>query len=171
MTKLRLLVVSALATSGLLVAPASRAGDEVGVPKDAPVFKVTLPDGWEAKDAITGISPELNNRKGLYVDFKKLSGADEKAVEAVAKERVAFDKDIKTDEPVAALPEQVAGNKAYQIKMSSVSMPPERDFYQVIGFSVDGKTYYAATFHGMEAVVKAGSEDIAAILASIASAK
>jgi uncharacterized ParB-like nuclease family protein len=41
----------------------------------------------------------------------------------------------------------------------------------VVGFSVDGKTYYAATFHGMEAVVKAGSEDIAAILASIAAAK
>lgn len=147
----------------------------MGVPKDAPAFKVTLPDGWETKDALSGISPELNNRKGLYVDFKKLSAADEKAAmtatEAVAKDRVAYDKEVKTDEPIAALPEQVAGNKAYQVKMSSISMPPERDFYQVIGFTVDGKTYYAATFHGMEAVVKAGSEDIATLLSSITPAK
>jgi hypothetical protein len=89
----------------------------------------------------------------------------------VAKERVAFDEDIKTDEAIAALPEPIAGNKGYQVKMSSVSMPPDRDLSQVIGFSVDGKTYYAATFDGMENTVKAGSEDIATVLASITPAK
>lgn len=56
----------AFAACSLIAAPALRAQDEVGVPKDAPVFKVTLPDGWEEKDAITGISPELKNRKGLF---------------------------------------------------------------------------------------------------------
>src|SRR5205085_3880191 len=91
---LRLLITSALAIGSLFIAPALRAGDEVGVPKDAPVFKVTLPDGWEAKNDTPIVNPygTLNNRKGLYVDFKKLSGDDEKAVmaatEAAAKQRV-----------------------------------------------------------------------------------
>jgi len=173
--QLRLLVASALVTGCLFVSPGLRAGDEVGVPKDGPAFKVTMPDGWEAKDAITGISPELANGKGLVVHFKKLSGADEKAVmaatEKVAKERVEYDKEIKTDEAIAALPDPVAGNKAYQVTMSSVSMPPDRYMYHVISFSVDGKTYYAAPFQGAEVVVKASSEDIAAILAAITPAK
>ena len=167
-----LLITSALAATYLLVTPAIRAGDEVAIPKDAPVFKVTMPDGWEAKDAITGLSPELNNRKGLYVNFKKLSKPDGKAAtEAEAKDRVEYNNDKKIDEPITEIPDPVAGNKAYSIKVSCVSMPPERDFYQVVGFTVDGKTWYAATFHGMEQVVKESTEEIVAILASIVAAK
>lgn len=163
------LIASALISCGLFVAPAMRAGEEVGVPKDAPVFKVTMPDGWKTMDAITGIGPMLSNEKGLYVNFKKLSNPDGKAAtEAEAKDRVEYNKDKKIDEPITEIPDPVAGNKAYSMKVSSMDMPPERDFYQVVGFTVDGKTYYAATFHGMEKVVKESTEDIVAILASIA---
>ena len=167
-----LLIASALITCGLFVAPATRAGEEVSVPKDAPVFKVTMPDGWKAKDALSGISPQLSNEKGLVVDFKKLSNPDGKAgTEAAAKERVEYDPGKQTDEPIAELPEQVAGNKAYQMKVSSLLYPPDRYTYKVVGFTLDGKTYYAAVFNGDEKIVNAGSEDIAAILASITAAK
>jgi len=166
------LIASALITCGLFVAPATRAGEEVGVPKDAPVFKLTMPDGWKTMDAISGIGPQLSNEKGVMVNFSKLSNPDGKAAtEKAAKERVEFDKDVKTDEPIAELPEQVAGNKAYQMKVSSVMYPPDRYVYKVVGFTVDGKTYYAATFNGDEKIVNAASEDIGAILASITAAK
>lgn len=167
--QIRVLIACAFAAGSFFGVPVLRAADEVSFPKESPAFKVPVPDGWEGKGLLGG--PGLNNRKGLYVDFKKLSATDEKtamtATEALAKDKVAFDKDIKTDEPIAPLPAEVAGHKAYQIVMSSESMPPDRTSYQVVGFTIDGKAYYAAIIIGSPNVLKEASEDIAAILASI----
>ncbi len=148
----------------------------VGVPKGSPVFNVEMPDGWKAKDALTGISPELwSADNGINVSFQKVGAfADDEAgktrVDNEAKMTALGAKDIKCTEPPAVAAAEVAGNKSYQTTYT-YGTGDEAYMVQVNAFSLDGKEYYLAQFRGPVAKVQAGSASIAGLLESIAAEK
>ena len=155
---------------------AAAEGTSVGVPKAQPVFNVDLPEGWRAKDALTGISPELWSKdNGISVSFEKagtLAGDEpgKARVDNEAKMAAMGEKDIKCTQPAAVAGEEVAGHKTYQTAYT-YGAGEDASMIQVDAFSVDGKDYYLARFRGPKAKMEAGAEVIAGVLESIAAAK
>jgi hypothetical protein len=146
-------------------------GKAVSVPKDDPVFTVTVPADWRDQDAPSGMSPEIwSPDNGVNLSFRKLGelpddNAAQTKITNEAKAHAVWESNVKIGN--AAPGEEIAGHKSYQVSETYMSSGTDPYMYQVNAFTIDGKTYYAAMFRGPEEKIKAASETIAHLLASI----